>query len=268
MNINGLLYCARYAFPPNSLGYCGPSKQVDLKEYTTKTVADKGLVNILSRFETLYPYLTLIAYENNIKDPFDLRVVEAYWLGNALLTKITQKQMYAHFAEALSLKKKLKPKNFEWLIGKIPQGSLPTHSFHVLNVFTRTGHHATDHTVETMDNCRIGWGRIIKNLKFKIKNVQSVDVETQPLILANGKLALGKPIIKTLSSSRGLRCTSEDVAIPKRLLQSLRSFAMTNKSPTYISFHWNHVCDVLTLRQVRNLQRYTQIAIDLANTTI
>lgn len=244
MDINGLVYCAQYAFPPNSLGYCGPPKNTDLKEYTEEGITDKGLIGILSRFETLYPYLTLIAHENGIKDPFDPRVVEAYWLGNALLTNITQKQIYAHFAEALSLKKKLKPKDFEWLMGKIPQGSLPTHSFHVLNIFTRTGHHATDHTIETMDNCRIGWGKIIRNPESGSKENDSIKVETQPLILQNGKLALGKPIMKTI------------LLLNKKL------------QGTYISFHWNIACDALSLKQVRNLQTYTQIAIDLANTTI
>ena len=200
MNINGLLYCAQYAFPPNALGYCGPAKSSDLLGYRKEQIADKGLNEILEHFETLYPYLSLIAYENNIMDPFDPRVVEAYWLGNSLLHTVSQKKIYKHFADTLFFKKKLKQQDFKWLIGKISQGSLPSHAFHVLNIFTRTGHKIIDHTLETMDNCRIGWGRANRIMNYELGMENEFEVETQPLILKNGSLILGKSILKKIQS--------------------------------------------------------------------
>ncbi len=246
MNINGLLYCAQYAFPPNLLGYCGPAKSNELLGYRSEQIADKGLNEILVHFETLYPYLTLIAYENNIRDPFDPRVVEAYWIGNSLLHSVTQKKIYSHFADTLALKKKLKQQDFKWLIGKIPQGSLPTHAFHVLNIFVRTGHQMVHHTLETMDNCRIGWGRIVS----RSMNYRWVEVETQALIFQDGKLTLSTPIIK------------------KIFLPLTSGKNNKYKIGSNISFHWHTACGFLSTRQIQNLKKYTQLAIDLANKTI
>ena len=83
----GLVTCARYSFAPNSLHYCGPEKQSDMRAYVSDSVTDQGLYDILNRFDTLYNYLQLIGTENDIRDPFDPRVVEAYWVGNSLLHK-------------------------------------------------------------------------------------------------------------------------------------------------------------------------------------
>src|SRR3990167_9652656 len=197
--ISGLLTCAAYAFPPNELKYCGPfDKTNDLLGYKEEQVDDKGLKNILTGFHTLYPYLSLIAYENNIRDPLDPRVVEAYWIGNELLKKISGKKLYEHFSGALNLRKKISKNDFSYLVGKIDDGAIPHHTFHVLNVFTRTGHQNVEHTLETMNACRIGWGRVIKNPKSEILNPKII-IETQPLVLKNGKLALGKPILKKIN---------------------------------------------------------------------
>src|SRR3989344_7944280 len=163
MDRSGLLTCSAYASPPNSLHYCGPEKQNDLLGYQQEQTSDRGLAEIIAEFQTLYPYLTLIAYENNIRDPFDPRVVEAYWIGNDLLTNVSMNKFYYHLRDTLKLKNKVKPKDLELLFGKLDDGMLPHHTFHVLNVFTRTGHHSVQHTLETMDACRIGWGTVIQN---------------------------------------------------------------------------------------------------------
>ena len=247
--MQGALTCAAYAFPPNELKYCGPiDKTGDLAGYQEEKIEDVGLINILTGFHTLYPYLSLIAYENNIRDPLDLRVVEAYWIGNELLKKITGKKLYEHFSEALNLKKKISRNDFSYLVGKIDHGALPHHAFHVLNVFTRTGHQIIKHTLETMDDCRIGWGRV-KTMNDKLEMRNKIMVETQPLVIKDGKLALGKPIIKKINMP----------LIQKSEIRNQKSI---------ISFHWNTFCDVLTDRQENNLKYYTEKAIQLANKTL
>jgi len=251
MNKTGILTCSAYASPPNALHYCGPEKQIALTAYQNRRIADHGLTDILIHFETLYPYLKLIAEENDIRDPFDPRVVEAYWIGNSLLRNISIHHFYTHLHDTLNLKKKVKVKDLERLYGKLPIGLLPHHTFHVLNVFTRTGHRTVEHTLETMDACRIGWGRVIKITNYKLQTTNEFEVETQPLTLKKGKLTLAKPIVKKIK-------------IPYRM----PDFGSRILEAYLVSFHWNTLCDILTFEQVRRLTYYTNQAIALANQTI
>ena len=83
--MDGVTRCTRYAFGPNRLHMCGPDMNREVLAYMNEGVTDTGLTNILKEFQALHPYLTKIAHTNQIKDPFDSRVVEAYWIGNELL---------------------------------------------------------------------------------------------------------------------------------------------------------------------------------------
>lgn len=243
MTHSGLITCARYAFPPNHLQYCGPLKAAEIKAYLKESASDKKLAEIIAQFETLHPYLTYIAHENGIADPFDARVVEAYWVGNNLLSSLSQKSLYNHFADSLSLKKRLTNKELEWLIGKIPKGALAHHTFHVLNVFTRTGHHSVKHTIETMDSCRIGWGAL------KSIHNNSVVLSTKPLILEKNKLTLGKEREKTIAIPSGISPSVKDIG-------------------SIYTYHWDTICDQITQVQENNLIAVTNSAIRLANLTI
>jgi len=237
----GLTLCTRYAFMPNKLQYCGGDKNKELFEYGVRNTADPFLTDFLKEFQTLMPYLQLIAESNKIKDPFDYRVVEAYWLGNELLEGVTMKKFYSHFIDGLNLKKKLKPKDFEKLIGKIPHNALPHHSFHVFNVWLRTGNLPIIHTLATMDNCRISWGKVLDVDK------NDLEVLSSPLIINGNKLALGK-------------------AIRKKIIYKFynKSF-IEPKVNDWISFHWGWACDILSSAQVKNLIKYTWQSIELAN---
>src|SRR3989344_4490377 len=176
MSLDGLALCSRFSYPPNSLSLCGPDKKNDLNWYATTQNTDRGTIEILSQFSTLYPYLTLIAQENKIKDPFDRRVVEAYWVGNDLLYKIPLSRFVTHLSDTIMLKKKLKKNNLELILSKLTNGALPNHAFHVLNVYKRTGHLDIPHTIQTMDACLINWGKIIKTQK------SSIVIETRALL--------------------------------------------------------------------------------------
>src|SRR4030042_1170915 len=96
LDMQGVMSCSRYSFAPNSLHYCGPERQSDMLGYVQHEAADKGLAEILHRFDTLYKYLVLIASSNHIHDPFDRRVVEAYWVGNNLLARVKTNQFAQH----------------------------------------------------------------------------------------------------------------------------------------------------------------------------
>lgn len=238
----GILRCARYAFMPNRLHFCGPDKNRDLFYYAQGLEIDGGLKLILKEFQTLYPYLDFIARANKIRDVFDERVVEAYWLGNNLLENIEKNKLYYHLADNLGLKKKLSRLLLKQVIDKIPLGAKPHHSFHVFNVWKRTGNLDVMHTLNSMDLCRVSWGQIKKvdwpNLK----------VESQPLTLAKDRLKLSEPV-------------------SRNILAQINNAGFINrpKIGDWISFHWDFACEVLNKRQVNNLKKYTQESISLVN---
>ena len=84
----GPILFARYAYPPNALGYCGPPDSGALIGAAAPATDLDGLSRLAARFEGAWPYLRLIARCNGIADPLDPRVVEAYWIGNELLLQV------------------------------------------------------------------------------------------------------------------------------------------------------------------------------------
>jgi hypothetical protein len=237
----GLELCTRYAFMPNKLSYCGGDKNSELFEYGVRGKSDPFLASILGEFETLYPYLRLIADNNKIRDLFDYRVVEAYWIGNPLLNNSNVSKFYWHLIDNLKIKKKVKPETFESIAGKLPKGMLPHHNFHVLNVWIRTGHLAITHTLNTMNKCRIGWGKVTK------VNSSSLEVMSPALIYVDDILKLSEPQRITVNhkfSDRGF---------------------VEPKVNDLVSLHWDFVCDIITKEQMINLHKYTLEAIVLAN---
>ena len=244
--MQGLLKCARYAFSPNKLKYCGPNdKNFQLFSHIVEEVEDQGLAEILDDFQAMYPYLKLIADENNIKDPLDERVVEAYWIGNELLEGVKVKGFYNHLTEERDLKKRFKKKDLKWMVNKVPAGAKVHHSFHVFNIFNKSDHEAKPHTVPTMDNCRISWGEVVSKAKDKLK------VKTQELVYIDGGLELKSGKLKEISWRIG----------DKELIKGL-------KKGDLITMHWGWVCEKVSKFQVRNLEYFTKYHLKLANLTI
>lgn len=242
MDIQGLALCSRFSYPPNSLSLCGPNKKKDLEWYASSQDPDIGTHEILSQFSTLFPYLSLIAYENNICDPFDRRVVEAYWIGNHLLHKIPQRKFATHLSDTLQLKRKPAKKDLSGLLEKIPLGALPYHAFHVLNVYKRTGHLDILHTVQTMNACLINWGKVIN------RTPQGIWIETRPLTIPTNKLSWGNTK-KLLLLTQG----KKDVV------------AKDLKEGNWVSYHWGYFCQKLSAVQLHNLIHYTNSSLRLAN---
>lgn len=229
----GLLMCSRYSFAPNSLHYCGPERQSDMLGYVKNNAVDRGLTELLNHFDTLYQYLLLIAHQNNIQDPFDRRVVEAYWLGNSLLGNVKVQAFATHLTD--TLKRKVTEKQYKQLIDITLKGGIPQHNYHVLNIFIRTGHHAVGHTLSTMDQCRISWGKVIETQGRYV-------VAVNPLIYQHNQLELGTPEHRIVTS-----------------------VAVTPIKGEWVSIHWGIVCDVLCDRQRINLERHTNYALKRAN---
>ncbi|MDI6734120.1 MAG: DUF6390 family protein [Patescibacteria group bacterium] len=243
--MDGVLRCSRYAFGPNRLHYCGPDANREVKAYIDEGVTDVGLENLLLQFKTMYPYLEFIAYANKIQDPFDNRVVGAYWLGNDLLQNIEKKHFHRHLIGNQQIKRKIKSKDFEYLEEKLKKGAVPHHSFHVLNVWRRTGNFDLEHSLESLSECVVSAGKIIE-----IKG-PAIIVETEPIIYADRKLCFGSPIKKKLN----------------RRLESEYDIEQIKSGDT-ISIHWSVPCEVISLQQAEILKKYTLQSLKLANQTI
>ena len=240
--LEGTLRFIRYGFMPNRLEYCGPTGESrTLFDHAVESVSDAGLPPLLRKFNGALPYLQLIARSNGIADPFDSRVVEAYWIGNELLEGVEVRQLYDSLMERFG--KQLSERTRELVLGKAPAGAHPHHSFHVLDVHSRVGE--LDLTLDRLDQCRVSWGRVTG-----VPGAELV-VERVPLVLEAGKLALGP-------------------ARPERMMRQLdgRGFADSAAPGDWVSMHWGWVCEVLDDRQRRNLERYTRYHLAIANQTI
>lgn len=243
--MNGLLRCSRYAFGPNRLHYCGPDKNREIFSHISEGETGEGLSTLLSQFETMYPYLRHIAEANGIKDPLHDKVVEAYWIGNSLLDRIPKQKLYEHLREGLQLKNKLGTRSFDLVAEKIGQGALPHHSFHVLDIWKRTGYSEREHSLENISECLVSVGTIVSI------SGPFITVEIEPLLCQEGKLRFGAPTRKNI-----LRQLESDYDI-----EQLRSGDL-------VSIHWGVICEKITKRQAASLKKYTHWHMKLANETL
>ncbi|MFH0927855.1 MAG: DUF6390 family protein [bacterium] len=241
---DGLLRSSRYAFGPNKLHYCGPDQNRELGAYLEENASDQGLRHILSGFETMYPYLCLIASANRISDPLDDHVVEAYWIGNELLEAARGRLLYRHLDENLGVKKKIGRASFEAVEAKIEAGALPHHSFHVFSVWKRTGHEEREHTLKSLDACRISVGKVIS------LDGPKITVQTDQLTIIQGKI-VPVPTVKTVF----------------RQLESLPD--IENLKPgDLLTLHWDTPCEVIQKTSARRLNYLNSYHLNLLNATV
>lgn len=241
--MDGILRCTRYAFGPNRLHYCGPDANKEILSYIEAGVTDPGLSSMLRSFQTMYPYLRLIADANGIKDHFDDRVVEAYWLGNDLLAAVGKKALHHHLIDTLRVKTKVGLRPFSRIEDAIAAGAVPHHSFHVLSIWRRTGHADIAHTVESLDACRISWGSVVA------VDGPNITVERAPVRLTRDTLALGAPERVVVRRSLDSRDDIEQI-----------------EAGQIVTMHWGVPCEVVTPAQRDALAQVTARHVRLANT--
>jgi hypothetical protein len=234
----GALLFARYAYPPNALGYCGPGDSTELRGYTVPGRADDGLVRLARKFTGAWPYLELIAAGTGIADPLHRKVVEAYWVGNDLLDTASLGSATSTLAE------RLRPYTGgrSGTAATVLDGCVPHHSFHVLCVYPWAGMlgrgRACDKALTVLDRCRIRWGQV------SAVHADHVTVRCRPLVWDGRCLSLGSAVVETADlPAAGIDLTPGD----------------------QVSLHWNWVCERLTGRQVRALRAYSQRQLDIVN---
>ena len=121
--------------PPNSLGLCGADATRTLLEYGDARASDGGLAEFAETFEGAWPYLELIAGANEIADPLDPRVVDAYWVGNELLDRVSP-------ALARHVEDRFRGRvgsSYRRILDAVAAGAAPHHTFHVFAVYPWLG---------------------------------------------------------------------------------------------------------------------------------
>lgn len=244
MRKDGVLFHAKYAFMPNSLGYCGPDERGGIQRSLEQGEVDDGLVRTLRQFEAAYPFLNLIAKSSG-RETFDYSVPEAYWIGNSLLTRVPISDFYNFSHHDLPGKD---ARSVREIFRATGGAALPHHTFYVMTTYAMSGaadgpnlDNAREKVGQLVDSCRISWGKVKRVKKDELQ------VEYRPIKLAGDRMELA-----------GLR--SRVV----RYNPSVRPFDSVKEGDA-VSLHWDYACDVLSPRQLRNVAKYTSRDIQVLN---
>jgi hypothetical protein len=221
---------ARYAYPPNELGYCGPAG-----------VAAPDLAAHAREFDGAWPYLTAIADAAGIADPLDEEVVTAYWIGGPLLDRVDPGVLIAGLRDAFR-------GQVSGLLTTLPDAArvLAHHSLHVFAVYpwVRFLDRDAGTPVQVMQSCRIRWGTV--------ESVTDEDavITSQPLTFEAGQLLLGDPRPERV-----------------RWHRDGTSLTATPLPGDTVSAHWDWICGTLTADQTAALDVATRTTLDVVNTT-
>ena len=171
-HVSGPVLFARYAFPPNHLGYCGPD---DSAGFFTRGVSgdDSGLRQMAQDFDGALPFLELIAAGAGLSDALDPAVVEAYWIGSELLERADTR--------------------------RLPPGTRPHHACAVFFLYPWAAmlpdERRRTQALTVLDRCRIRWGRVLA-----IEYDHAV-VESAPLVWLGTGLGMGPETVETVRRS-------------------------------------------------------------------
>jgi uncharacterized protein DUF6390 len=241
----GPVLFARFAFPPNRLGLCGPESGWTLPEHVRSGRTDPELARIARQFEGAYPYLELIASENRIADPLDARVVEAYWLGNDLLEHVGPRARHDDLTDRF--RARTARREWSWLEAKAGGASAVHHSFHVLEILPRIGMirgGLPPDLTAVLERCLVRPGRVLA------VDGDALEVELPALAFRDGRLHLDPPRPARLAWAGDE--TFGDVLLPG----------------DDVAVHWDRVCGRLTPAQASRLSSVTRRNLAVANTTL
>jgi len=243
--VPGPVLFARYAFPPNSHGFCGPADHNEFFSYGVAGVDAGGLRALSQQFAGAWPYLQLIAGATGLSDPLDRRVVQAYWVGSPRLEQVGTHAVGNSMEDRF---RAMTGSMFTSLTDGVLAGGVPHHSFAVFCIYPYTGlltdRRKAAHALTVLDRCRIRWGKVLA------VHGDQVVVQSQPLTWDGRWLRLGPAQTETV-------------------VQSLDGVGMagTVEVGDWVALHWEWVCERLTDAQVGYLRRYTQRHLAIVNDT-
>jgi hypothetical protein len=240
--VPGPLLFARFAYPPNALGYCGPGDPATLLGYSTASESGPELVARAQQFAGAWPYLTLIAGSSPGRSPLDRAVVEAYWIGNRLLNRVEPRIFAAHLADRFA--DRAGP-GLADLATLALLGAVPHHNFHVFAVYPWVGllraGRGAEEPLRVLDSCRIRWGTVQAVHGF------IAEVLSQPIVWDGLTLSLGPARIETVN------CSTVD------------GYLATARPGDVVAMHWNWLCDVLDHRRLAALRSHTARILSMTN---
>jgi hypothetical protein len=225
---------ARYAYPPNELGYCGPADTDAL----LRGGAQNELVAHAKEFDGAWPYLETLADAASMTDPLDAEIVRNYWVGGPLLQAVDPDALLTR------LRKSFAGQVTGLLDDLAPGQALAHHSFHVFAVYPwiRFLDRNPVKPIQVMQDCRVRWG-----------TVQSVTgdhamIESQPLVFVDGIVALGEPTIERV------RWRKDGTALAPAPVPGHTASA-----------HWDWACGALDADETDALATATQLSLDIVN---
>lgn len=238
---SGPLMFARFAYPPNALGYCGPNDSQALADYALAAIEDAGLHALARRFDGAWPYLSLIAAANGGRDPLDADVVEAYWIGSRLLERIPPRLLAANLDDRFAQRAGRHRGDLE---GLALLGGRAHHNFHVFAIYPwvgmlRAGH--TEQPLRVLNSCRVRWGTVVE-----FDPPGAATVRSRPLHWNGRELLLGEPTLERVRVGLGLTVRPGD----------------------RVALHWDWLCDVLGRSRLTRLRHYTATQLQLANEAV
>ncbi|MDQ3735177.1 MAG: DUF6390 family protein [Actinomycetota bacterium] len=246
----------RFAYPPNERGYCGPADTGSLLKYGRDDAEEAGFRAVAQAFTGAYPYLELLAVAAGIPDPLDSRVVEAYWIGNDLLDRVSPTVLGAQMEE---LFRRSVGQFSNLALGGVTNG-LAHHSFHVFCIYPWVGLLGNDrmhaHALNIVDKCRIRQGQVVEI------SAGRVTVESQPLVYNEGRLRLG-PAVPEVTNGE---VTNGEVTDKATTAAAGAGGEVTDLAVgDWVALHWDWICDRLTEQQRDALTRYTAHHLSIVN---
>jgi hypothetical protein len=229
MSDAGVMLFARYAYPPNELGYCGPDGAAAL----LRPDEPAEIARRARQFDGAWAYLEFLARTAGIDDPLDAAVVEAYWIGNELLDVVEGPALVGFLQERFAGQP-----GGTWR--DAGDRAAAHHSFQVFEVYPwasllrKTGNAAA---VSVLDRCRIRTGTVIA-----VAGEQAT-VRSRPLIWDGHDLVDGPATEEVVNWA----------AEGRSLLPGL--------SPgDRVTLHWDWVCDVVTPERAEQVKSREAVA--------
>ena len=240
----GAVLAAMYAYPPNRHGFCGKkSFAKTLKRYMhgdhdVSTVRE--LERALKDFRTHYAYLKLIARENDL-EPFDLKVVKAFWIGNHLLDNVSADALSRFLGRDLLAGKS--KKRIELLRENLPEAMVPHHSFNSLYVNFVTDR--VERKIENYDSCCVTFGRVtIPSVYRPLVNRYSIT-----------RGSVHHPHLVLKQKSERIHLEPEDVRLVHDRLRPGDS----------VTVHWGQIVQKIGPHDLHMLLKYTRTNMEAIN---
>jgi hypothetical protein len=211
----GAVRFARYAYPPNELGYCGPAgARAMLDPDATADIERRA-----REFEGAWVYLELLAEAGGFSDPLSEEVVEAYWVGSELLEHVAPATLVARLEE-----------RFRGQLGGTWRDAWTRacahHTFQVFEVYPWAGllHQGRPPApaLNVLDRCRIRTGEVLS-------------VEDEQVVVGSPRLTWDGASLTVLG----------DVAETARWSVNGSALIDVPAVGDLVALHWDWVCEVL-----------------------